>query len=69
MTHYFLAFEAAAVGIKSSIQWLKKDLMLAHKANLTSILFVHASQGLNGAIQKVLLGKSMAFLLDICIDA
>jgi len=59
-THYFPAFESAGLDLKSSIAWLERDVSLAHQANLTTILFVHASQGLNDAMQRVLLGKNVA---------
>jgi hypothetical protein len=58
-THYFPAFESAGIGLGSSIAWLDRDISLAYKANLTTILFVHAAQGLNDALEKVLLGRNV----------
>lgn len=58
-THYYPGFESAGIGLGSSIAWLERDISLAHEANLTTILFVHAAQGLNGALEKVLLGRNV----------
>ena len=59
-THYYPSFESAGLHLKSSIAWLERDVSLAYQANLTTILFVHASQGLNDVMQRVLLGKNVA---------
>ena len=58
-THYYPGFESAGIGLGSSIAWLERDISLANEANLTTILFVHAAQGLNGALEKVLLGRNV----------
>jgi hypothetical protein len=58
-THYYPGFESAGIGLGSSIAWLERDISLANEANLTTILFVHAAQGLNRALEMVLLGRNV----------
>lgn len=58
-THYYPSFEIASMGYKSSIRWLRKDLDTASKNGYATILFVHAAQGLNEALEEVILGKNV----------
>ena len=58
-THYFPTFEIASVGYKSSVQWLRRDLEMANEKGYATILFVHAAQGLNQALEEVVLGKNV----------
>lgn len=57
--HYYPAYEAATIGLRSSVTWLEHDLRLAHAANLTTVLFVHSSQGLNAALERAVLGRNV----------
>ena len=59
-THYFPSFESAGIRLKSSIAWLDRDISLAYHANLITILFVHASQGLVDVMEHILLGRNVA---------
>ena len=58
--HYYSTYENAKIGLSSSLQWLEQDLRLANEANLTSIIFVHAAEGMNPTMEKVLANKNVA---------
>ena len=58
-THYYPTYEMASMKYRSSIEWLEKDLAFARDAGLTTVLFVHAANYLNPAMEKVILGKNV----------
>ncbi len=58
-SHYYPSYEMASVNFHMSLEWLERDLQLANDAGMTTILFVHAVQGLNPAMEKILLGKNV----------
>jgi hypothetical protein len=58
--HYFSSFENARHQLASSMQWLEQDLSLAHQANRTSVVFIHAAQGLNPAMEPIFANKGVA---------
>ena len=47
------------MSFRSSVKWLQRDLQLAQDAGLSSVLFVHAAEGLNPAMEKVIIGKGV----------
>lgn len=59
MLHYYPTYELASLSFHSSMIWLERDLQLAQDAGLSSILYVHAVQGLNPATENVILGKGV----------
>eukprot|EP00984_Skeletonema_dohrnii_P011596 scaffold4632_cov124-Skeletonema_dohrnii-CCMP3373.AAC.1 len=59
MLHYYPTYELASMSFRSSVIWLERDLQLAYEAGLTSILYVHAAEGLNPAMEDVILGKGV----------
>ena len=59
-THYYPGYEAAGLDLRSSVGWLDRDVRLAHQAGLTTVLFVHAAQGLGPDLRSVLLGRKVA---------
>ena len=61
--HYFPTYEMASVSYHMSLEWLERDLQLAYDAGMTSVLFVHAAQGLNKAMEPILLGKNVRLLI------
>jgi hypothetical protein len=61
--HYYPSYEMASVNYRSSLEWLERDLQLAHDAGLTTILFVHAAEGLNEAMETVILGKNVRAII------
>jgi hypothetical protein len=58
-THYHPAFEMASMKLRSSVEWLARDLTLARDAGYATILFVHAAQGLHAALESVILNKNV----------
>mmetsp|Transcript_23398 Transcript_23398/g.47354 ORF Transcript_23398/g.47354 Transcript_23398/m.47354 type:complete len:820 (-) Transcript_23398:48-2507(-) len=58
-THYYPAYEMASMKYRSSLEWLENDLKLASEAGLKTILFVHAVQYLNPAMERIILGKDV----------
>ena len=59
MLHYYPTFELASLSFRSSIIWLEHDLQLAHDAGLSTILYVHAAQGLSPSVEDAILGKGV----------
>ena len=57
--HYYPTYEMSSMKYKSSLEWLERDLQLANENGLTSVLFVHAVQGLNKATENIILGKNV----------
>lgn len=57
--HYYPSYEMASVNYRSSLQWLERDLRMALEAGLATVLFVHAAQGLNPAMENIILGKNV----------
>ncbi|KAL9184644.1 hypothetical protein ACHAXT_012614 [Thalassiosira profunda] len=62
-SHYYPSYEMASQEYHSSLEWLERDLHLANDAGLATILFVHAAQGLNPAMEDVILGKNIKAIL------
>jgi len=62
-SHYYPTYEMASVNYRSSLEWLERDLQMAHDAGLTTVLFVHAVQGLNLAMEDIILGKSVKAII------
>jgi hypothetical protein len=62
-SHYYPSYEMASVKYRSSLEWLDRDLMLAHDSGLATILFVHAAQGLNEAMETIILGKNVRAII------
>lgn len=62
-THYYPSYEMASMNYRSSLGWLERDLQMAHDAGLVTILFVHAAQGLNPALENVILGKNVKAII------
>jgi len=58
--HYYPTYENAKLGIKNSLQWLEKDLNLATRMNLTSIIYVHSAGDLSRSTEKILLKNKVA---------
>ena len=58
-THYYPSCEMASMKYRSSLGWLERDLRMARDAGLTTVLFVHAAQGLNAAMEDIVLGKNV----------
>ena len=61
--HYYPSYEMASVKYRSSLEWLERDLQIARDSGLTTILFVHNAQGLNEAMESVILGKSVRAII------
>jgi hypothetical protein len=61
--HYYPSYEMASVKYRSSLEWLERDLHIAHNSGLATILFVHNAQGLNEAMESVILGKSVRAII------
>lgn len=59
MLHYYPTYEVASMSFRSSVKWLQRDLQLAQDSGLSSVLFVHAAEGLNPAMEKVIIGKGV----------
>jgi len=55
--HYYPNFEHSKIGLGSSMEWLQRDLDLAYAAGLATVLFVHAAQGLNQVMERILSGR------------
>lgn len=62
-SHYYPTYEMASVDYHSSLEWLEHDLQTAHDAGLTTILFVHAAQGLVKAMDEIILGKNVRAII------
>ncbi|KAL7541267.1 hypothetical protein ACHAXR_010762, partial [Thalassiosira sp. AJA248-18] len=62
-SHYYPTYEMASMDFHSSVEWLERDLQMAHDTGLTTILFVHAAQGLNPAMEEILLGKNVRAII------
>ena len=62
-SHYYPSYEMASVKYRSSLEWLERDLQLARDSGLTTILFVHAAQGLNEAMETIILGKNVRAII------
>lgn len=62
-SHYYPSYEMASMKFHSSLEWLESDLQVAHDAGLTTILFVHAVQGLNMAMESIILGKNVKAII------
>ena len=61
--HYYPSYEMASVNYRMSLEWLERDLQLAYDTGMTTILFVHAVQGLNQFMEKILLGKNVRAII------
>lgn len=61
--HYYPTYEMASVNYHSSLKWLERDLHLAYDAGMTTFLFVHAVQGLNEAMEMIILGKNVRAII------
>eukprot|EP00986_Skeletonema_menzelii_P020800 scaffold32346_cov160-Skeletonema_menzelii.AAC.1 len=59
MLHYYPTYELASMSFRSSVRWLQRDLQLAQDTGLSTVLFVHAAEGLNPAMEKVIIGKGV----------
>jgi hypothetical protein len=59
MLHYYPTYELASMSFRSSMVWLERDLQLAHDSGLSTILYVHAAEGLNPAMEDAILGKGV----------
>lgn len=62
-THYYPTYEMASMTFISSMAWLEEDLTLARDAGLSTVLFVHAANYLNPAMERVVLGKNVVALI------
>jgi len=62
-SHYYPTYEMASIKYHSSLEWLERDLQKAHDAGLATILFVHAAQGLNDALENIVLGKNVKAII------
>lgn len=62
-SHYYPSYEMASVNYHMSLEWLERDLQLAYDAGLKSVIFVHAAQGLNKAMETILLGKNVRLII------
>ena len=62
-SHYYPSYEMASVKYRSSLEWLERDLQLARDSGLTTILLVHAAQGLNEAMEVIILGKNVRAII------
>jgi len=60
--HYYPTYENAALGIKSSLEWVEQDLILANAKNLTNVLFVHSVDGIPQPMEKILLENNVAVI-------
>lgn len=60
--HYYPTYENAALGIRSSIDWLENDLKRASKTNHTNILFIHSVRHLSNQIGEMLLANNVAVI-------
>mmetsp|Transcript_11756 Transcript_11756/g.21974 ORF Transcript_11756/g.21974 Transcript_11756/m.21974 type:complete len:715 (+) Transcript_11756:137-2281(+) len=58
--HYYPLFENAAIGVKSSLRWVERDLKIANSHNLTSILFIHSVYGIPRLMERILLENKVA---------
>jgi hypothetical protein len=45
------------------MKWLENDLSLAHEAGLATVMFVHAANYLNAAMERVILGKNVVAII------
>jgi len=61
--HYYPTYEMASVNYHSSLKWLERDLQLAYDAGMATVLFVHAVQGLNEAMETIILGKNVRAII------
>mmetsp|Transcript_2949 Transcript_2949/g.6460 ORF Transcript_2949/g.6460 Transcript_2949/m.6460 type:complete len:839 (-) Transcript_2949:341-2857(-) len=61
--HYYPTYEMASMNYHSSLEWLERDLQMAHDAGLATVLFVHAAQGLNDAMEDIILGKGVKVII------
>lgn len=64
-SHYYPTYEIATpkMNLHSSLEWLDNDLQTAYDAGLTTVLFVHAVQGLNPTIENIILGKNVKAII------
>ena len=62
-THYYPTYEMASMNFGSSIEWLEKDLIKARDAGFATVLFVHAANYLNPAMEHVILGKNVVAII------
>jgi hypothetical protein len=62
--HYYPTYENAKLGISSSVQWLKRDLELAHANNLTNVLFIHAANQLSNVLQDILVANNVVAIFS-----
>jgi hypothetical protein len=61
--HYYPTYENAALGIRSSIDWLENDLKRASEKNYTNILFIHSVADLSNQIAaEILLVNNVAVI-------
>ena len=58
-SHYYPTYEMASMKYRSSVEWLEKDLQLARDAGLATVLFVHAVEYLNPAMERIILEKNV----------
>ena len=61
--HYYPTFEIASMNYQSSLRWLERDLQTAKDADLATIIFVHAVQGLNQAMEGIVLGMNVKAII------
>lgn len=67
-THYYPTYEMASMQVRSSMDWLDNDLAMARDAGFTTVMFVHAANYLNPAMEKVILGKNVvAIIAGTCL--
>ena len=59
MLHYYPTYELASMNFRSSVKWLQRDVQLAQESRLSTILFVHSAEGLNPAMENVIVGKGV----------
>ena len=59
VVNFHPTFESASTKIKSSMKWLEKDLTKAKASGMNSVIFVHAAQGLNAALESIVDGKNV----------
>ena len=57
--HYHASFENNKVGLRNSFEWLANDLENASAHGKHSVIFSHSAQGLNPALESVVIGKGV----------
>ena len=57
--NYYPEYENAAVGVESSLGWLRQDLTESHSRGAISVLFIHAAGSLSFLIDEIMTGKGV----------